>query len=100
MTMTTDSTALAAEVRALRDTQQVIDALYRFAAGQDLKDREMFLSAFAPRHDHPQRVVRRRPVRAVRSGRLTHRQAADPGGGRSASSQRRRATDRGPGHGA
>ncbi|HEX6422095.1 MAG TPA: nuclear transport factor 2 family protein [Acidimicrobiales bacterium] len=48
MTMTTDSTALATEVRALRDTQQVVDALYRFGAGQDLKDRELFLSAFAP----------------------------------------------------
>ena len=35
------------EVRALRDEQQVIDALYRFAAGQDRKDRTLFLSAFA-----------------------------------------------------
>ena len=35
MTMTTETAALAAEVRALRDTQQVIDALYRFAAGQE-----------------------------------------------------------------
>ncbi|HEY0674080.1 MAG TPA: nuclear transport factor 2 family protein [Longimicrobiales bacterium] len=35
-----------AEVRALRDQQQVVDALYRFAAGQDLRDPELFRSAF------------------------------------------------------
>ncbi len=49
--MTTTSihdTNLAAEVRALRDEQQVVDALYRFAAGQDLRRAELFLSAFAP----------------------------------------------------
>jgi hypothetical protein len=38
---------LEADVRALRDEQQVIDALYRFAAGQDLRRRELFLSAFS-----------------------------------------------------
>jgi hypothetical protein len=37
---------LESEVRALRDEQQVADALYRFAAGQDLQRRELFLSAF------------------------------------------------------
>lgn len=45
--MTLDAPALDA-LRALRDTQEVVDALYRFAAGQDLKDRELFGSAFAP----------------------------------------------------
>lgn len=37
---------LETEVRALRDEQQVVDALYRFAAGQDLRRPELFLSAF------------------------------------------------------
>jgi predicted ester cyclase len=32
----------------LRDGQAAIDALYRFAAGQDLKDAQLFRSAFAP----------------------------------------------------
>ena len=32
----------------LVDTAEVVDALYRFAAGQDLGDRELFRSAFAP----------------------------------------------------
>ena len=32
----------------LRDTNAVVDALYRFAAGQDLKDPDLFRSAFAP----------------------------------------------------
>jgi quercetin dioxygenase-like cupin family protein len=35
-------------LRALRVHQEVADALYRFAAGQDLKDPDLFLSAFAP----------------------------------------------------
>lgn len=33
---------------ALLDTHEVVDALYRFAAGQDHKDLELFRSAFAP----------------------------------------------------
>src|SRR5688572_15638081 len=37
-----------ATLTRLRDTQEVIDALYRFAAGQDLKDPALFTSAFAP----------------------------------------------------
>jgi hypothetical protein len=36
-----------AVVRELRDRAEVLDALYRFALGQDLKDRELFASAFA-----------------------------------------------------
>lgn len=48
MTVTGEQVDVAAEVRALRDRAQVVDALYRFAAGQDLKDRDLFLSAFAP----------------------------------------------------
>jgi hypothetical protein len=43
----TDVAALARQVQQLRDTQEVVDALYRFGAGQDLRDRELFLSAFA-----------------------------------------------------
>ncbi len=33
---------------ALVDRTEIIDALYRFAAGQDLRDRPLFESAFAP----------------------------------------------------
>ena len=32
----------------LLDRTEVVDALHRFAAGQDHKDRELFRSAFAP----------------------------------------------------
>lgn len=32
----------------LRDRQAAIDALYRFGAGQDMQDRALFASAFAP----------------------------------------------------
>lgn len=35
-------------VAALVDRVEIIDALYRFAAGQDLQDRALFESAFAP----------------------------------------------------
>src|SRR3954471_6498347 len=31
----------------LRDRTEVIDALYRFGLGQDLRDRDLFASAFA-----------------------------------------------------
>ncbi|OLF14943.1 nuclear transport factor 2 family protein [Actinophytocola xanthii] len=34
-------------LRELRDRSEIADALYRFALGQDLKDRELFASAFA-----------------------------------------------------
>jgi hypothetical protein len=37
----------AAQVAGLRDRVEVVDALYRFALGQDLRDRELFASAFA-----------------------------------------------------
>ncbi len=37
-------TALLAE---LRDRTEIVDALYRFALGQDLKDKELFASSFA-----------------------------------------------------
>ncbi|MEC3954200.1 nuclear transport factor 2 family protein [Nocardia sp. CDC153] len=39
----TDSAAVAGE---LRDRAEIADALYRFALGQDLKDRDLFASAF------------------------------------------------------
>ncbi|MGW4892664.1 nuclear transport factor 2 family protein [Kitasatospora sp. NPDC004240] len=37
----------AAVVAELRDRAEITDALYRFALGQDLKDRDLFASAFA-----------------------------------------------------
>jgi|RhiMethySRZTD1v2_1073278.scaffolds.fasta_scaffold00408_16 quercetin dioxygenase-like cupin family protein len=46
--MHTDTHTDTGTLDRLRDTQEVVDALYRFAAGQDLKDRGLFLSAFAP----------------------------------------------------
>lgn len=36
-----------ASVEAIADLHEVVDALYRFAAGQDERDRELFESAFA-----------------------------------------------------
>jgi hypothetical protein len=38
----------AASIRRLVDVHEAIDALYRFGAGQDLGDRALFESAFAP----------------------------------------------------
>lgn len=48
----TDDRALTARdsattVQELRDRAEVLDALYRFGLGQDLKDRALFASAFA-----------------------------------------------------
>ncbi len=40
--------SLERELAALRAEQQIVDALYRFAAGQDLRRPELFLSAFTP----------------------------------------------------
>lgn len=37
----------AAVVAELRDRTEIIDALHRFALGQDLKDKDLFASAFA-----------------------------------------------------
>ncbi|MHC0432728.1 nuclear transport factor 2 family protein [Streptomyces sp. O3] len=37
----------AASVAELRDRVEITDALYRFALGQDLKDKDLFASAFA-----------------------------------------------------
>src|SRR5690606_30950554 len=37
----------SATLAAIADLHEVIDALYRFAAGQDERDRELFESAFA-----------------------------------------------------
>lgn len=37
-----------AVVQELKDRQEVIDALHRFGLGQDLQDRALFASAFAP----------------------------------------------------
>src|SRR5689334_14107607 len=50
---TTLDRALAARtpedaVRELRDRTEIVDALYRFGLGQDLRDRALFASAFAP----------------------------------------------------
>lgn len=41
------ATEPAAVVAELRDRAEIADALYRFALGQDRKDRELFASAFA-----------------------------------------------------
>ena len=49
--MTTTNAAglsLAGEVRALRDRLHLIDGLDRFAAGQDLRDPDLFFAAFTP----------------------------------------------------
>ncbi|MFE3459898.1 nuclear transport factor 2 family protein [Nocardiopsis aegyptia] len=50
MYVTTDRALPAATdpVRALRDHVEAVDALYRFGLGQDLRDRDLFASAFAP----------------------------------------------------
>jgi hypothetical protein len=54
MTTTTTANAipepavLVAHVQELRDRHEIVDALLRFAAGQDHDDRDLFLSAFAP----------------------------------------------------
>ncbi|MFI8221269.1 nuclear transport factor 2 family protein [Streptomyces sp. NPDC085932] len=41
-----DASGTETVVRELRDRLEVIDALYRFALGSDLQDRDLFLSAF------------------------------------------------------
>ena len=43
LTRTTEDRAV---VRELRDRAEILDALYRFGLGQDLKDRDLFASAF------------------------------------------------------
>ncbi|AEW98127.1 MULTISPECIES: nuclear transport factor 2 family protein [Streptomycetaceae] len=45
--LTAPSTDAAAVVAELRDRAEIADALYRFGLGQDLKDKELFASAFA-----------------------------------------------------
>ena len=37
-----------ASLRTLSDTAAAVDAIHRFAAGQDGRDGDLFLSAFAP----------------------------------------------------
>jgi SnoaL-like domain len=37
----------AAALQEMRDRTEIIDALYRFGLGQDLKDKDLFASAFA-----------------------------------------------------
>jgi hypothetical protein len=37
-----------ATLHELRDRTEILDALYRFGLGQDLKDRDLFASAFTP----------------------------------------------------
>ena len=44
---TTPSDDRDALLRELRDRTEILDALHRFALGQDLKDGELFASAFA-----------------------------------------------------
>ncbi|MFI0485729.1 nuclear transport factor 2 family protein [Actinomadura sp. 9N215] len=41
------ATDIDAVVRELRDRAEILDALHRFALGQDLKDEALFASAFA-----------------------------------------------------
>jgi len=41
------ATDTQATVRELRDRAEIIDALYRFGLGQDLKDGDLFASSFA-----------------------------------------------------
>lgn len=43
-TLATDANAV---VQELRDRAEILDALYRFGLGQDLKDKALFASAFA-----------------------------------------------------
>jgi hypothetical protein len=45
--MSAKSADTAAVVQELRDRAEILDALFRFGLGQDLKDRELFASAFA-----------------------------------------------------
>ncbi|WP_419999535.1 nuclear transport factor 2 family protein [Streptomyces boninensis] len=45
--LTAPSATPDAVVRELRDRAEIADALYRFGLGQDLKDRDLFASAFA-----------------------------------------------------
>src|SRR5882757_1813638 len=45
--LTAPADDIAAVVRELRDRAEIIDALYRFGLGQDLKDKELFASSFA-----------------------------------------------------
>ncbi|MFF0437194.1 nuclear transport factor 2 family protein [Streptomyces sp. NPDC004327] len=44
----TDIAAVAALVAELKDRAEIADALYRFGLGQDIKDKDLFASAFAP----------------------------------------------------
>jgi SnoaL-like domain len=37
-----------AAAQEMRDRAEIIDALYRFGLGQDMKDKELFASSFAP----------------------------------------------------
>lgn len=41
------ATTSEATVRELRDRVEIVDALHRFALGQDLQDKDLFASAFA-----------------------------------------------------
>ncbi|PPK63245.1 nuclear transport factor 2 family protein [Actinokineospora auranticolor] len=44
--LTTPAENFAATIRELRDRAEVVDALHRFAQGQDLRDRDLFASSF------------------------------------------------------
>lgn len=43
-----DAQGTEALVGQLKDREEIIDALYRFGLGQDVQDKELFSSAFAP----------------------------------------------------
>jgi hypothetical protein len=47
MYVTADRALATNSAAELRDRTEVIDALYRFGLGQDLRDRDLFASAFA-----------------------------------------------------
>ncbi|GIJ51770.1 hypothetical protein Val02_86560 [Virgisporangium aliadipatigenens] len=47
MYVTSERALATASAEELRDRVEVVDALYRFGLGQDLRDRDLFASAFA-----------------------------------------------------
>ncbi|MDG4862006.1 nuclear transport factor 2 family protein [Streptomyces sp. T-3] len=46
--LSSPATDLDATIRELRDRAEITDALHRFGLGQDLKDKDLFASSFAP----------------------------------------------------
>jgi hypothetical protein len=68
---------LEAEVARLKDKAEIVDALYRFAAGQDLKDQALFESAFstAATLDFTRPAARFGATIPVMQGRMNIREA-------------------------